>query len=293
MDRYKAGIFVSWTSILLNIGLFIIKFWAGILFHSVALIADAWHTLTDSISSVAVLIGIKISAKPADDEHPFGHGRAELMSTIFVGILLALVGANFTYESILKLRMHESVNYGSFAIIVTVISIVVKELMAQYSIHFGKKINAKSLIADGWHHRSDAFSSVIILGGIFIGKYFWWVDGVLGLLVSFLIFYTTYKILKESLSIFLGEKIDDELKESIQEIGYQFFNKDLDPHHFLLHQYGNHSELTFHISLPGNMSLTEAHLIATKYETAIKDVHNIGVTIHIDSLDEYNNVKIG
>ncbi|MCW3785164.1 cation diffusion facilitator family transporter [Plebeiibacterium sediminum] len=292
MEKYKLGIFISWASIILNIALFIIKFWAGILFHSVALIADAWHTLTDSISSVAVLIGIKISSKPADETHPFGHGRAELMSTIFVGILLALVGANFTYESVLKLRMHESVEYGNFAIIVTIISIVVKEVMAQYSIFYGKKINAKSLIADGWHHRSDAFSSIIILGGIFVGKYFWWVDGVLGLLVSLLIFYTTYKILKESLSIFLGEKIDDDLKESIQKIGIHNFNSDLDPHHFLIHQYGNHSELTFHISLPGNMSLTEAHQIATKYENAIMEIHSIGVTIHIDSLDEYNNVRI-
>ncbi len=292
MEKYKLGVIVSWTSILLNIVLFVIKFWAGILFHSVALIADAWHTLTDSISSVAVLIGIKISSKPADETHPFGHGRAELMSTIFVGILLALVGANFTYESVLKLRMHESVEYGSFAVIVTIISIVVKEIMAQYSIFYGKEIKAKSLIADGWHHRSDAFSSVIILGGIFLGKYFWWVDGVLGLLVSLLIFYTTYKILKESLSIFLGEKIEEDLKVSIQQIGIQNFNSDLDPHHFLIHQYGNHAELTFHISLPGNMSLTDAHYIATKYENAIKDVHNIGVTIHIDSLDEYNNVRI-
>ncbi len=288
MNNYKTGILVSWSSILLNIALFVIKFWAGILFHSVALVADAWHTLTDSVSSVAVLIGIKISSKPADDEHPFGHGRAELMSTIFVGVLLALVGANFTYESILKLRMHEEVHYGNFAVIVTIISIVVKELMAQYSVYFGKKIKAKSLIADGWHHRSDAFSSIIILGGIFLGKYFWWVDGVLGLLVSFLIFYTTYKILKESLSIFLGEKIDEDLLLSIQNIGMDHFNKDLDPHHFLIHQYGNHSELTFHISLPGSMSLTDAHQIATTYENAIKKIHDIGVTIHIDSIDETN-----
>ena len=281
----KIGIIISWVSILLNIALFALKFWVGVLFNSVALIADAWHTLTDSISSFAVLLGIKISAKPADEEHPFGHGRAELMSTIFVGFLLALVGTNFTYESILKLKMHQSVTYGNLAIIVTIISIVVKEIMAQYSIFYGKKTKAKSLVADGWHHRSDALSSIIILGGIFLGKYFWWVDGVLGLIVSFLIFYTTYKILKESLSIFLGEKIENELIESIQQIGYDEFDKDLDPHHFLLHQYGNHGELTFHISLPGIMSLSKAHDIVSKYEKAIHAVHNFGVTIHIDSID--------
>ncbi|MCW3806988.1 cation diffusion facilitator family transporter [Plebeiibacterium marinum] len=291
MDKFKIGIIISWLSILLNILLFFLKFWAGIVSHSVALVADAWHTLTDSISSVAVLVGIKVSSKPADQEHPFGHGRAELMATIFVGILLALVGANFTYESVIKLRSHEAFEYGNFAIIVTLISIVVKEAMAQYSIYYGKKSNAKSLIADGWHHRSDAFSSIIILGGLFLGHYFWWIDGVLGLVVSLLIFYTTYKILKESLSIFLGEKIDEELKESIQDIGINEFKRDLDPHHFLIHQYGHHAELTFHISLPGAMSLTEAHTIASKYEILVKQVHNIGVTIHIDSIDKYDNVK--
>ncbi len=284
-NNFKTGLIVSWVSIFLNIALFIIKFWAGILFNSVALIADAWHTLTDSISSFAVLIGLKISTKPADDQHPYGHGRAELMATIIVGILLAVVGANFTYESILKLKMHETVIYGNFAIIVTVISILVKEIMARYTIFYGKKIKAKSLIADGWHHRSDALSSIIILGGIFLGKYFWWIDGVLGLIVSFLIFYTTYKIFSESLSVFLGEKIDNELKESIQQIGYTCFQKDLDPHHFLIHQYGHHAELTFHISLPGSMSLNQAHEIATQYENEIKEIHQLGVTIHIDSLD--------
>ncbi len=283
--KLNIGLIVSWISIILNILLFIAKFWVGLIYNSVALIADAWHTLTDSISSFAVLVGIKVSLKPADDDHPFGHGRAELIATIFVGILLAIVGANFTYESILKLTSKESVAYGNLAIIVTAGSILIKEIMAQYSIYFGKKTKSTSLVADGWHHRSDAISSIIILVGIFIGKYFWWIDGVLGLIVSGLIFYTTFNILKGALSLFLGEKIDEELKENIEKLGYETFNKDLDPHHFLLHKYGHHSELTFHISLPGRMSLTEAHNIATKYENVIKEKFKIGVTIHIDSLD--------
>ncbi|SMO58567.1 cation diffusion facilitator family transporter [Saccharicrinis carchari] len=279
------GLILSWLSIFLNIVLFAVKFWVGILYNSVALVADAWHTLTDSISSFAVMIGIKISLKPADEDHPFGHGRAELIATIFVGILLAIVAANFTYESILKLISHQSVDYGKWAIIVTLISIVVKEGMAQYSIRSGKKMESKALIADGWHHRSDAISSIIILIGIYLGKYFWWIDGALGLVVSGLIFYTTYKILKEALSLFLGEKIDENLKESIREIGFKTFTRNLDAHHFLIHRYGHHSELTFHISLPGTMSLSEAHDLATQYENKVKEKYSIGVTIHIDSID--------
>lgn len=283
--RSNFGIILSWVSIILNIALFIVKFWVGILYNSVALIADAWHTLTDSISSFAVMIGIKVSLKPADEDHPFGHGRAELIATIFVGILLAIVGANFTYESVLKLASKQSVVYGKWAVIVTFISILIKELMAQYSLRYGKKVNSGSLVADGWHHRSDAISSAIILIGIFVGRYFWWIDGVLGIIVSGLIFYTTYNILKEALSLFLGERIDEELKQNIREIGFQTFTRNLDAHHFLIHKYGHHSEMTFHITLPGNMSLTEAHDIATQYENQVTAKYNIGVTIHIESLD--------
>ena len=167
----------GWLSIFTNIILFGLKYWAGIVTGSVAIIADAWHTLSDSISSVIVLIGIKISDKPADKEHPFGHGRAELIASMIIGVLLAIIAFNFVLESIEKLKDHESVVYGKLAIIVTIVSILSKEMLAQYAFWAGRKIKSPILKADGWHHRSDAISSILILIGIFIGKYFWWVDG--------------------------------------------------------------------------------------------------------------------
>lgn len=280
----KTGILATYGSIVLNIFLFAIKMWAGVVSGSIAIIADAWHTLSDSISSVAVLIGLKISAKPADSNHPYGHGRAELISSLVVGILLAVIGFNFLMESIVKLQSHEEVIFGKLAIVVTIISAVVKEIMAQYSINIGKKTNSKSMIADGWHHRSDAISSLVILVGIFIGRYYWWVDGVLGIIVSFLLFYTTYSIMKENISILLGESIEDDLKKDIIDIAKEVSLFDIYPHHFLVHHYGNHTELTFHIRLPGSFSLDEAHVIGTKYERLIKERHNIQATVHIDAL---------
>lgn len=279
------GILATYGSIFLNTGLFVIKFWAGFVSGSVALIADAWHTLSDSISSVAVLIGLKVSAKPADDNHPFGHGRAEIIASLVVGILLAVIGFNFLMESILRLRQHEQVNYGTLAIVVTIISAVVKEVMAQYSIIIGKRTNSKSMIADGWHHRSDAISSLVILVGIFLGQRFWWIDGVLGIAVSLLLFYTTYTILKENISVLLGESIDDTLKSDIVKIAGLVTDVDIRPHHFLVHQYGHHTELTFHIYLPGEYKLKEAHEIATKYEQLVKEKLNITATVHIESHD--------
>jgi len=269
-------------SLVLNIVLFGFKFWAGIVSNSVALIADAWHTLSDSISSIAVYIGLRVSAQPADKKHPYGHGRAEIISAVVVGVLLAVIGFNFLLESIMRLRGHVKVHYGTVAIVVTIISIVVKEAMAQYSVIVGKRTGSRALIADGWHHRSDAISSVVILAGIFLGRKIWWIDGVLGLAVSFMLFYTTYVILRDAVSVLLGENIDSSMKKEIKKISGEITDYDLHPHHFHAHQYGSHTELTFHVFLPAEMTLKEAHDIASKYENLVNEKYGLETTIHIE-----------
>ncbi|MFW6327870.1 MAG: cation diffusion facilitator family transporter [Bacteroidota bacterium] len=292
MKKAKSGIFVTWLSIVLNIALFGIKYWAGIVSNSIALLADAWHTLSDSVSSLAVLLGLKVSNIPADSKHPFGHGRAELISSLVVGILLAIVGFNFLGESIMKFKERAVFNYGPVAIWVTVASVVIKEFMARYSIIIGKRIKSNSLKADGWHHRSDAISSIVILVGIFVGGRFWWADSVLGVFVSLMIFYTTYTIMQETISILLGENIDPEMEQKILKFGEEINgNVFLDPHSFKMHHYGNHSELVFHISLPGTYSLSRAHKIASEYELRIEKEYSIEVTIHVDAIDGIKPLK--
>jgi len=275
----------GWISIILNIFLFALKYWAGIITGSIAIIADAWHTLSDSLSSVVILVGTKFSSKPADKKHPFGHGRMELISSLIIGVFLIIIAFNFILESVEKLRSHEPVVYGRFAIIVTIISIVSKEFMAQYSFWAGKKTNARSLIAEAWHHRSDALSSVIILIGIFTSKYFWWIDGVLGIIVAVLIFFAAYKILRDTISNLIGERPDNKVIDQIKQICYEVTNKDLFIHHIHIHQYGRHSELTFHIKLPGDMNMTEVHEISIKIEKEIKEKLQMESTIHADILD--------
>jgi cation diffusion facilitator family transporter len=282
MASNKTGERVTIASLVFNTLLFGIKLWAGIISNSVALIADAWHTLSDSISSVAVYIGLRISAKPADNKHPYGHGRAEIISAVVVGILLAIIGFNFFVDSIMRLKGGVEAHYGTVAIVVTIISVVVKEAMAQYSIIIGKRTHSKALVADGWHHRSDAISSVVILAGIFLGRKIWWVDGVLGLLVSLMLFYTTYVILRDAVSVLIGEDIPASTKKEIKKLSSEITDHDLHPHHFHAHQYGSHTELTFHINLPSDMTLKEAHEIASKYEKEIKKRFGLETTIHIE-----------
>lgn len=272
----------GWLSILVNIALFILKYWAGIVTGSVAIIADAWHTLSDSISSVVVLVGVKVADKPADKEHPFGHGRAELIASIVIGMLLAVIAFNFVLESIDKLQNHESVQFGKAAIIATVISIVTKEALAQFAFWAGKKTKSVTLKADGWHHRSDAISSVIILTGIFLGPYFWWIDGVLGLIVAAMIFYAAYEIISDASNPLLGEEPDQELINNLKSMANKIAGFDVQLHHIHMHRYGNHVEITFHIKLPNDMPLQKVHEISSGIETEIKNNFNIFATIHAD-----------
>jgi cation diffusion facilitator family transporter len=284
MVKSKTPVVVTWISIVLNSLLFVIKFWAGMVSNSVALIADAWHTLSDSISSFAVLIGLKYASQPADKTHPYGHGRAELIASLVVGVLLAVVGFNFLVESIIKFREKTEFTYGPIAVWVTVASVIIKEVMARYSLLVGKKFNYNSLKADGWHHRSDAISSIVILGGIFFGKNIWWIDSALGLMVSILIFITTWNIMKDSISILLGEGLELEKQQEIIRMAANIEPfMDLDAHHFKVHYYGNHTELSFHIRLPGALSLEKAHEIASRYEELVEDTLNVTVTIHVDA----------
>ncbi|MCF8373354.1 MAG: cation diffusion facilitator family transporter [Bacteroidales bacterium] len=277
----------GWLSLIGNIILFAIKLWAGIVSNSVALIADAWHTLSDSVTSVIVLVGTKISAKPPDEEHPFGHGRSELIASIIIGVLLVVVAFSFVRESIVQLSEKESANFGTVAIVVTIISIVSKEIMAQLAIRYGKKVNSQPMIADGWHHRSDALSSVVILVGILIGSQFWWVDAVLGIAVGLLILVTAVEVLKNAINPLIGEAATEELLDRLIEISKTVTHEELHIHHIHVHTYGDHVELTFHIRLPGEMMLEDTHSITRKFVQAIREDLDIQATIYVNSLADF------
>jgi cation diffusion facilitator family transporter len=279
---YRLAYLQGWLSIITNVILFAIKYWAGAVTGSVAIVADAWHSLSDALTSIVVILGVKVSLLPADEEHPFGHGRAEQIGSAIIGTLLAVVAFNFILEAITRLRVREEVIYGSLAIIVTAGSILIKEALAQFAFWTGKKLDSKSLIADGWHHRSDALSSIIVLAGIFLGGQFWWMDGVLGIIVALMIFYITYKILRETFSSMLGEKPSEELLQKIRALSSRVTTIDLQTHHIHVHKYGHHTEITFHIKLPPNMPLEEVHQITTQARQLLKDELGMESTIYVD-----------
>jgi len=285
-DKTRLALYEGWISICINSLLFILKYWVGISTGSVAIIADAWHTLSDSLTSIVVIIGIKVSAKPADKDHPFGHGRAELIASIAIGMFLAIVGLNFFLESITKFRNQEPAVFGVMASTIFVLSIILKEGIAQFSFWAYRKTGLQSLKADGWHHRSDSIASFLILVGIYLGKYFWWIDSILGIIVAALIIFTAYKIITEAAQPLLGDNVDEELKKQLAIIFDALNLKEFNIHHLHKHKYGDHAEITFHINLPKNMELQKVHEIVDNIERRIKTELFLDATIHVEPLRE-------
>ena len=282
VKRSKYVLQAAWISIVVNTLLFGGKFVAGITTDSVALIADAWHTLSDSVSSVVLLVGIWFAHKPADKEHPFGHGSLELVVTLFIGFVLGLVAINFFRESYLRYVSQEQVEYTGFAMLITVISLLAKEAVAQYCFRVSKKSGSKALRADAWHHRSDAISSLIILIGIVLAPFAWWIDIVLGFIVSAFILYTAIEIIWDTISGVIGEAADAEMLLQVQNVCNLVLQKDAQVHHLHVHNYGIHKEITFHIVLPNTMKIEEAHTITTAMEKAVRKDLGFEATIHID-----------
>ncbi|MCL2025684.1 MAG: cation diffusion facilitator family transporter [Leptospirales bacterium] len=276
------------VSVIVNVLLFVLKFWAGMATGSIALVADAWHTLSDSISSIIIIIAAKLASRRADKEHPFGHGRWEYIASLFVAFFLIIISYDFLKNSIIQFNDNIRVEYGTLAIVVTVISIALKELLAQYAFYIKRKTGDLSIEADAWHHRSDALSSVVVLIGIFLAKWFWWIDSALGAIIAVIIFYTSYKIIKTSVTKLLGEEPGHDLIDRITNEIKSMYNEELDVHHFHMHNYVLHKELTFHIKLDGNMSIEKGHEIATAIEDMIKEKFDIVATVHVEPLGYFH-----
>ena len=206
------------VSVVVNILLFAFKYAVGIFSGSLSIIADAWHSLSDSISSIIVIIGGIFSKKPADKEHPFGHGRIELITSFIVGIMLIFIGYTFFAEAIKNLLNKQTATFNKISIIAMIVSIIIKEILAQYSFGAYRKSGAKSLYADAWHHRSDSITSIIILVGILIGKNFWQLDGILSIIVSIVIFIAAFDVIKSSIKPLIGEYPSEEIINKIKEM---------------------------------------------------------------------------
>jgi cation diffusion facilitator family transporter len=289
LNRETAQVFEGAVSVAANAVLFAVKLWAGLTTGSIALMADAWHTMSDSATSVFVVVAAKLASKKPDKKHPFGHGRWELIASIIMAFALSLIAYEFMDRSIERL-MHreESVVFGTLAIVITVVSIIIKEALAQFGFYLGKKYNNPVITADGWHSRSDSLSSLIVLIGIVISRFIsglWWMDAALGMFGALAIVFAAFQIMRETVHKILGEAAEPEFVDELTEAVNEMYENDLQLHHIHLHNYITHKELTLHIRLDRDMTIEKGHDIATVIENMLEEKFNVAATIHVEPIE--------
>lgn len=285
--KKRCGIFEGVISVIINLLLFVIKLILGIMVRSVSLLADAVHSLSDVITSVIVIFGIRIASKPPDRNHPFGHGRADLVTSIVISCLLIVVAWEFFLSGFHRFRAPIPIHTNWLIIFFLAVSILAKEFLYQLSAGLGKLVHSPTLIADAWHHRSDAISTVLVLIG-FVSFVFgvYRLDGIMGMSVAVLIGLTAISMIRRSASALLGEAPSPFFLQKIKDITLNC-NGVTDVHHIHVHDYGGQTEITVHIRLKPDMHLDAAHEKATEVEQCIKDsVHGAEVTVHVEPRTE-------
>ncbi len=283
--RLIAGMLEAWVSIIGNILLFVVKLIIGTLIGSISLIADSFHTLSDVLTSVVVLVGFKISGRAPDKEHPFGHGRGESIATLVIAMLLILVGVEFLVQSVKRLLHPAPVGGTVFVVVVMLVSAVLKELMASLSIWLGRRIDSSTLIADAWHHRSDAVASGLVAVAI-VGAIFkvYWLDGLFGVGVSLLIAYTGFQLGRSSANYLMGASPGENILASIKGEAAAVSGV-AGVHSVNVHDYGTRLAISLHVEVAAGMDVREAHLIADEVERRIGDKLNADTVVHIDPPD--------
>jgi len=281
-DKKSSAYFEGVLSIIVNIIVSGWKLFLGLIYQSVALMADAFHSLFDIVTSIVLIYGFYMVSKPPDKEHPYGHGRAELISTIIIGSLLLAVSFEFLIRSGDRLLSRQAVVFSNIVVYSLVIMAIIKELLAQVAYRLADKYGSDAIRADGYHHRSDAIATILLAIGILLGKSYWWLDGVLGLVISLYIMFISVSLIRETSDELLGRGASEEEEKMIKDIVTSVHEEVTDVHHIHLHKYGDHVELTLHVRVPKDTTVEEADRIAKLIENAVRERLGWEATVHVE-----------
>ncbi len=287
--RKSYGTLSSVVGIIVNLILAGIKIFAGILSSSVAIIADAFNNLSDSGTSVITLISFKISSKPADKEHPFGHARIEYIASMVVSFIIFLVGAELLLDSgktLLGLGEAKQTEISAVTIVILAVSIALKLWLGLFYRGIGKKIDSKVVLAAATDSISDSFSTLAVLASSIVIKLTDWyfIDAVVGIGVSIIIIIAGLKILNETKDILLGEGPVDETVDAIEKIVKEYPDI-IGMHDLMVHNYGpNRSVASFHAEVDGKKDIYYLHDMIDNVERRINEELVISCTIHMDPI---------
>lgn len=290
-SREKGIYKVTIVGSIVNFLLLVFKFFAGIAGHSAAMLADAVHSLSDFITDIVVIVFVRIARKPEDKGHDYGHGKYETLATAIIGLLLLCVGFGIFWNGASSiytfLRGGQLESPGVVALVAALVSIVSKEILYQYTVIQGKKLNSQAVIANAWHHRSDALSSIgtaIGIGGaILLGDHWRVLDPVAAVVVSFFIMKVSVQLLIPCVDELLEKSLPEDVEKEIEQTVLSFPGVS-QPHHLRTRRIGNYYAIELHVRMDGKITLEEAHSTATAIENKLKEMFGKGthVGIHVE-----------
>lgn len=291
MDRQKETYRVTIAGSIINILLLAFKFAAGILGHSAAMIADAIHSLTDFVTDAIVLIFVRLGSKPTDHDHDYGHGKYETLASAIIGVSLLVVGMMICYSGVTK-TYHAMCGEplqqpGFIALAAAVASVVLKEWAYRFTVRVGRRCHSEAVVANAWHHRSDALSSVgttVGIGGaIILGEKWAVLDPLTAIVVSFFIMKAAWSVLSKAVDELTDGSLPKETEDEIESIVSED-NEVSVVHNLCTRRIGNRIAIEMHVRMPGETSLYVAHHHATEIEQRLKqrfgaDTH---ISIHLE-----------
>ena len=284
--RTRYGMLASVVGIFCNVLLFSVKLTIGLILSSLAVTADAFNNLSDAASSIISFIGVKMAGKPADAEHPFGHGRIEYIAALIVSFLVIEVGFTFFKSSISKILHPEEISFDLVPFVILILSILVKLWMAFFNNKLGKRIDSKVMLANAADSLGDVITTSATVLSIIICHFTSInVDAIAGLIVSAIVIWSGISIAKDTLEPLIGERVPAELYQKITDI-VESYDGIVGTHDLIVHNYGpNRSMATIHAEVPNDINIDVSHEIIDKIERDVKKDLNILLVIHMDPVE--------
>ena len=275
---------LTYLGMIINVFLIVIKFWGGIFFGSISLIADAFHTFSDFSTDILILWGVIIGSRPADSSHPFGHGKFETLAGTLLSIVLIVVGAGIASESGKSVMSANFMNPGLPVLFVALISVITKEFIYQLTIKSAKQMDSMALYANAWHHRSDALSSVVVMVGV-ISSMFGFLpgDSIAGLFVGLMIIIIGIKFLLKTGKELMEGSVEEDVLQSIKSILDE--HPDVKSWHKLrTRKVGRELFVDVHILVEPELSVNKGHQIAEEVESIVKKAFTrpVNVLTHVE-----------
>ncbi len=291
VNRTKEIYWVTLVGSVVNVVLLFFKFLAGILGHSAAMLADAVHSLSDFVTDVIVLLFVRISGKPQDKSHDYGHGKFETLAMTLIGVALLIVAVGILYSGALKIHLWLNGGQleapGTIALWAALLSVVLKEAIYHYSMIKARQLDSPAVEANAWHHRSDALSSVgtaIGIGGaIFFGQRWTVLDPMASVIVGVFIVKVSVNLLRRGVGDLLEQSLPDAVEQEILQLVTALPGVSK-PHDLRTRRIGNHYAIELHILMDGNLTLREAHDKASEVEKILKNHYGeeTHVAVHME-----------